>query len=500
MQPRTLSREEEAELARSNKKVKDITHAEFNGGSRASSPSSERQATGFTTRTSFKDKLVGEIPGAFAKAFDLTDHMEEDLESDDEDGQASYPIREGQVKIKLSKDTKRRIRGPWSKAIIVKLVGRTMGLSYMQSKLSQLWRPEGRMDCIDLSYGFFLVRFYSKEDLERVIKRGPWFIGDHFLSLRPWEPFFKPSTANVSLITVWIRLNELPIELYEIEVLKEIGESIGKVLRIDSHTAMEARGRYARLCVQVDINRPLVNSMLIGRFEQVVTYEGINKLCFSCGRIGHKVEACPYTIRKEKDLQAQAEEVPVSQTDIDDDGNTELRNDGVTQSACEATNGEGHYGPWMIVSRRRNGQKGTRTGQSTGFGTAGSAAWNSANHLTLVFAEGTNMAVGGPSSSKNVSRRNAKLKTGPDVKFGDKLWASKAPGLFTHKEKATSSPSRTRLPMGDFERAVNNLKQVNNPGPSLRVPTDFPSSVKGKKSLLETILLRLLPSAPLPLV
>ena len=192
---------------------------------------------------------MGEIPGAFAQAFDLTDQMEEDIDSDDECGEASTPVREGQVRIMLSKETKKRIRGPWSKALIVKLIGKTMGLNYMQSRLAQLWRPEGRMDCIDLTYGFFLVRFYSKDDLERVIKKGPWFIGDHFLSLRPWEPFFKPATANVSLVAAWIRLNALPIELYETEVLKEIGDSIGKVLRIDSHTALEARGRYARLCI-----------------------------------------------------------------------------------------------------------------------------------------------------------------------------------------------------------------------------------------------------------
>lgn len=133
----------------------------------------------------------------------------------------------------------------------------------MQSKLNQIWRPGGRLDCVDLSYGFFLVRFYSKEDLERVIKRVPWFIGDHFFSLRPWEPFFKPSFTKVSSTTVWIRLNELPIELYETEVLKEISEAIGKVLRINSHTAMEALGRYTRLCVQININRSLINTILI---------------------------------------------------------------------------------------------------------------------------------------------------------------------------------------------------------------------------------------------
>ena len=47
--------------------------------------------------------------------------------------------------------------------------------------------------------------------------------------MRAWEPFFKPSTANVSLVAVWVRLNKLLIELYEPEVLKQIGENIGKV-------------------------------------------------------------------------------------------------------------------------------------------------------------------------------------------------------------------------------------------------------------------------------
>ncbi|XP_075670334.1 uncharacterized protein LOC142640124 [Castanea sativa] len=115
------------------------------------------------------------------------------------------------------------------------------------------------------------VGFFSNEDLDAVLMKGLWFIGDHFLSIRPWEPFFKSSMANVSVITVWIRLCELPIELYDAEVLKQIGESIGKVLRIDSHTAMEARGKYARLCIQVDVNKPLVNTICIGHFEWVVS-------------------------------------------------------------------------------------------------------------------------------------------------------------------------------------------------------------------------------------
>ena len=73
--------------------------------------------------------------------------------------------------------------------------------------------------------------------------------------------------ANVSSIVVWVRLHALPLELYETKVLKQIGEAIGKVLRIDAQTAMEMRGKYARLCIQVDMNKPLINTVLIGRFE-----------------------------------------------------------------------------------------------------------------------------------------------------------------------------------------------------------------------------------------
>ena len=64
--------------------------------------------------------------------------MEEDNESDSKDRGDKGQISNGWVSYKLSKDTKRRIRGPWSKSIIVKLVGRTNSLIYMRTKLNQI--------------------------------------------------------------------------------------------------------------------------------------------------------------------------------------------------------------------------------------------------------------------------------------------------------------------------------------------------------------------------
>ena len=154
----------------------------------------------------------------------------------------------------------------------------------------------GRIDCVGLGKEFFLVRFLVKEDYNLVLEKGPLFIGEHFLSIRSWVPNFRPSASNVSSIVVWVRLNELPI-YYQVEALKEIGSTIRTILWIDTHTALESRGRYARICVQINVEKPLITTLLIGNFEQPIIYEGIHKLCFSCGRIEHRKEACPHIIR-----------------------------------------------------------------------------------------------------------------------------------------------------------------------------------------------------------
>ena len=203
----SLSREEQEELARSNKKVKDVNHAGFSNSS-DSRPSSPTQPQGMWSRTmSFKDKVVGEIPGAYTQAFNFGDIMEDDEESDDE----VEALREGLVAVKFPRELKQKIRFLWARALIVKVYRRLIGLNYIQTRLLALWKPTGRLDCVDLGYGFFLTRLTLKEDFENVLQKGPWFIGEHFLSIRPWEPDFKPEVANVSSIAVWIRLNGLSI-------------------------------------------------------------------------------------------------------------------------------------------------------------------------------------------------------------------------------------------------------------------------------------------------
>ena len=75
--------------------------------------------------------------------------------------------------MKLTKDFKQKIRGPWVKALIVKVFGRDVGFHFLRDKLLAMWKLAGRLDCVHLGRGFFLVRLSLKEDVDNVLKKGP---------------------------------------------------------------------------------------------------------------------------------------------------------------------------------------------------------------------------------------------------------------------------------------------------------------------------------------
>ena len=198
------------------------------------------------------------------------------------------------VDVELSKEMFSWIRAPWSKALIMRVYGRTMGFNYLTFKINALWKPVANLDCVNLGKDFFLIRFSSSDDYDKVLRGGPWFVGEHFLAIKQWEPYFKASEAKLSSIAMWVRLPELPIEFYDAAVLREIGSTIGPILRIDSYTASESRVSYARLCVQVDLEKLLITSI---RVVQKITCEEVSMLFFHYGRLGHKQDSCPYHIK-----------------------------------------------------------------------------------------------------------------------------------------------------------------------------------------------------------
>ncbi|RYR13364.1 hypothetical protein Ahy_B04g070401 [Arachis hypogaea] len=67
-------------------------------------------------------------------------------------------------------------------------------------------------------------------------------IAGHYLIVQRWKPFFLSSENVVKKIAAWIRIPNLPIELYNYRFLWRVSSAIGTMLKIDKATSIHSRG------------------------------------------------------------------------------------------------------------------------------------------------------------------------------------------------------------------------------------------------------------------
>ena len=256
------------------------------------------------------------------------DECMNDTENEDED----CPL------ISLTKEDKRRIRGPWRNAIIIKLFDRKLGYEVLMRRLKFKWNLKGNIALTDVGHAFYVVRFTSYEDYEFVMTQGPWMIGDSYLTIRKWVPNFIADEAPMRHLTAWVRIPNLSVEYFDKQILHKIGAKIGKVIKIDRNTESMDRGQYVRFCIEVDLTKPLLSKFKLNGRVWKIQYEGLKMVCFKCGHLGHKEEVCGRT-------QEQSSQVdnPVRGVDVRHQGGV-----GVQRNNPEVTS---KYGEWMLVSK-----------------------------------------------------------------------------------------------------------------------------------------------------
>lgn len=79
---------------------------------------------------------------------------------------------------------------------------------------------------------------------------------------------------------VWIRFPELPLEYYDKKAMFAIAEKVGKPIKVDYATDNVARGRYARVCIELELSRALVSKVWVAKAWQGVEYKNLSLVCF----------------------------------------------------------------------------------------------------------------------------------------------------------------------------------------------------------------------------
>ncbi|KAI7994381.1 hypothetical protein LOK49_LG11G02199 [Camellia lanceoleosa] len=282
----------------------------------------------------------------------ISDEEEDDDDVEIEQGEEMDDTGEGspQVpRIRIPANLLKKTRRPRGKCLIVRLLGKTIGYTLLVNKMKKLWGLQADFETLDIGHGFFIFKFDMIEDYTRVFTGGPWVAMDHYVTIRKWQHDFKPDEAEEDTTAIWMRFPNLPIEYYSERILFHIAKAFGNPLKVDIKTAMAARGKYARVCVEMDLRKPLISHFTIGKYKYTVEYEHIHSFCFSCGRVGHwrknSSERWPAPKRT-------SEPVTVG-TDKGNRGSAATQNTQPRECADTSDWNQQRYGPWMRAQNRR---------------------------------------------------------------------------------------------------------------------------------------------------
>ncbi|CAN0918879.1 hypothetical protein LINGRAHAP2_LOCUS31137 [Linum grandiflorum] len=117
-------------------------------------------------------------------------------------------------------------------------------------------------------------------------------LGETYLTVHQWTKFFNHRTTDVKTTMAWVQLPDLPIEFFNPVAVKRIASRIRRPIRFDRVTEEGARGKYVRVCVEVDLTKPLLSKYLLEGRKYLISYEGLQGLCTACGMYKSPSSVC----------------------------------------------------------------------------------------------------------------------------------------------------------------------------------------------------------------
>lgn len=240
-------------------------------------------------RGSWVEKVVGNVGGGMMRPENVLndDFVRERMGLEFPDGEDGEPV------VTIEREVLEAMNGLWKRCMIVKVLGRNISISVVSRKLRELWKPKGAMHVMDLPRHFFMVRFDEEEEYLAALTGGPWRVFGSYLLVQAWSPEFDPLRDEITTTPVWVRLSNIPVNFYHRSILLGIARGLGKPVKVDLTTLNFERARFARVCVEVNLQKPLKGTIMVNGERYCVAYEGLANICSLCGIYGHLVHSCP---------------------------------------------------------------------------------------------------------------------------------------------------------------------------------------------------------------
>ncbi|GJY90640.1 zinc knuckle CX2CX4HX4C containing protein [Tanacetum coccineum] len=217
------------------------------------------------------------------------------------------PVFDG-VNISIPRKVVEKVSTRFEHTLYGYFIGKRMAFSVVEYYARNNWAKHGLKRIMMNSKGFFFFKFDSRAGLEAVLEGGPWLIRKSPIILKKWSMDTRLLKEELTRIPIWVKLHDVPIQVFEEDGISLIATFIGKPVMLDSYTSSMCndswgRSSFARCLIEVNSEADLVDVVTIGipslseddfTKETIrVEYEWRPPRCDTCKIFGHVHDYCP---------------------------------------------------------------------------------------------------------------------------------------------------------------------------------------------------------------
>lgn len=228
---------------------------------------------------------------------------------------------EGEAVVNLPDEALDAMDPKWHDCLVGQLVAKwRLPFGLVEQVLRKTWGSKiGEIFADD--QGFFFLQIPDPGFRRKILEDGPVTIARVPLILRQWKPLMDLKREEQSTIPVWIRLRNLPFDIWTVPAMSAIASVAGKPLYVDQRTNQMKMVSFARVCVEVTANQPRVEKakVTLKGVSRVINieYEWLPIACPDCNAFGHNCRAPPRGNPTRRTQNAgQAVRHPARQTSI----------------------------------------------------------------------------------------------------------------------------------------------------------------------------------------
>ncbi|TXG71386.1 hypothetical protein EZV62_006321 [Acer yangbiense] len=187
--------------------------------------------------------------------------------------------------------------------ISVCLMGKILTQKYVNREafmrvIGKIWHVQEGVEIKSMSGNIFSFHFTNQEDKCRVLSGAPWTFDNALLVLEETEGRGTIDKLAFNLCEFWVQIYQVPLICSSKEIGRFLGEMIWEVIEVDGGMVGNCAGKFMRVRVRIDINRPLRRCLRVDimgdgvETVMLLRYEKLPNICFICGRIEHTTNEC----------------------------------------------------------------------------------------------------------------------------------------------------------------------------------------------------------------